>query len=185
MTRALVLLAAGRGRRFGADKLAHVVDGEAMAVRAARAFDGFNFARRIAVCRSAGASVAEGLSALGFTIVINPDVDQGMGRSVALGAAAAIRTDTSAVAIALGDMPFVKRVHVAAMLAKFDEGAALVASTSGGAPGPPALFGCAHFAALLACSGDKGARDLLAGAMLVDADARELRDIDRVADLDG
>jgi len=155
-----------------------------MALRSAGAFGGLAFARRIAVCRSAESPVPEGLRALGFSVVVNPNAEEGMGGSVALGAAAAIGADTSTVMIALADMPFVGREHVAALLARFDGGATLVASTSGGAPSPPALFGRAQFPALLACSGDRGARDLLADAALVTASAEQLRDIDRLADLE-
>jgi len=185
LTRALVLLAAGSGRRFGADKLAHPLNGVPLALCAADAFGGFMFARRIAVCRSGEGPVPEGLRALGLSVVVNSDAEQGMGGSVALGAAAAITRETSAVLIALADMPFVGREHIAALLARFEGGAALVASSSGGAPSPPALFGRAHFPALLACSGDRGARDLLATAELVFARAAELRDVDRPADLEG
>lgn len=154
-----------------------------MALRAAGAFGVFGFARRIAVCRAAQGLVPDALSALGYSVVVNPDPDHGMGRSVALGAAAAIGADTAAVIVALADMPFVGRAHIAALLARFDGGAALVASTYGEAPCPPAIFARAHFPALLVCHGDRGARDLIANAALVYATAAELRDIDRPADL--
>jgi len=54
--------------------------------------------------------------------------------------------------------------------------------TAAGAPTPPACFGRAPFAALMAHEGDRGARGLLAGAPLAIAPTAELRDFDTPAD---
>lgn len=85
-----------------------------------------------------------------------------------------------AVLIALGDMPLIAPSHVERMLDAFDGTA--VASALAGRPQPPALFGRCHFAALARLEGDKGARDLLANARLVEADPVMLSDVDTAAD---
>jgi CTP:molybdopterin cytidylyltransferase MocA len=58
----------------------------------------------------------------------------------------------------------------------------LPCDTAAGALTPPACFGRAPFAVLMAYEGDRGARGLLAGAPLAIAPAAELRDFDTPAD---
>ena len=58
----------------------------------------------------------------------------------------------------------------------------LPCDTAAGALTPPACFGRAPFAVLMAYEGDRGARGLLDGAPLLIAPAAELRDFDTPAD---
>jgi len=90
----------------------------------------------------------------------------------------------AAVLIALADMPRVTAAHVYRMLDAADSADAVVASSDGEKPSPPALFGRGRFDFLLTLDGDAGARDLVkAGRHVVTAPA-ELIDIDTPEDLE-
>jgi molybdenum cofactor cytidylyltransferase len=175
-----ILLAGGLSSRFGPhDKLAAPLGGMPLGLHAARTLATLPFAATIAVARSGGPD----FGACGFMPVVNGDPASGQSGSIRLGLARALVAKPRAVLIALADMPFVTRTHIEALLARLDDDRAIVASIGGRRPGPPALFGAAHFAALAELSGDAGARSLLAGALLVEAPARELVDIDTPGDL--
>ena len=83
-----VLLAAGRGERFGSHKLlASLPDGMPLAVAAARhLIDALPDS--VAVLRPGDEILASLLAAEGLRIVVNPDADHGMGTSLARGVAA-------------------------------------------------------------------------------------------------
>lgn len=173
-----VLLAAGLSRRFGdTDKLAAPYEGKPLALHAADLLAAIPFGRRTAVCRP-GSALVPLLEVRGFTIVLNPAPQRGMGSSLALAAKDASRTASAALMVLLADMPGVTSAHLMRLIAAFGPARDLVASTDGSAPMPPALLGRRHFADLAALAGDTGARALLAGAGLVGAPPAELIDID-------
>lgn len=186
---AAILLAAGASRRFGAqDKLLAPLDGRPLVAHAAATVAGMGFAHLIGVCASEDIAVSALLSSSGFAIARTSADRPGdwpdMAASLARGVAVADRLDVDAVLLCLGDMPFITPAHLAALLAVHaDMPGAITASSDGRNPTPPALFGRGSFAALQAMQGDRGARDLLAQAVLVPASPGLLRDIDRPADL--
>jgi molybdenum cofactor cytidylyltransferase len=171
---ALVLLAAGRGERFGGGKLAADLRGLPLGLHAARLVAGFGFAQLLVVTATGGPDYG----GMGYQVIVNPAPEQGQASSVRLGIATVC---AKACLIALADMPFVTDAHIRALLAGFDGDR--IASSCEGRVMPPALFGAAHYQALMALEGDQGARKLLQGALTVEADARCLADIDTVDDL--
>ena len=174
---ALVLLAAGRARRFGADKLAQDLAGKPVAHHAAAKLAALPFATRIAVCSAA----TPPLRAWGYSVVaLEPD-GAPLSRSIALGVAAAERSGASAILLALADMPLVPLTHFRALVEAF-EGSPL-ATLAGDTPMPPAMFGRASFAALGQLTGDRGARDLIGVADTLPLDRLLALDIDTPADL--
>ncbi len=176
---ALILLAAGQSRRFGAgaSKLDTRVRGLPLGLHAARAVEVVPFARRIAVtARSAIDYAAEG-----FLVIPNDDPVGDMASSLRLGMATAGKA--AAVLVLLADTPNITAAHVGRLLAAGDGPRTIVASTDGGAPRPPALFGEAWFDALSALYGDHGARDLIRSGKLVQASVGELADVDTPDDL--
>jgi molybdenum cofactor cytidylyltransferase len=119
-----------------------------------------------------------------FEVVHNEDPSSGMSQSVKLGVQRAKDEGAQAVLIALADMPRVTAAHIYRMLDAADSADAVVASSDGEKPSPPALFGRDRFDFLLTLDGDAGARDLVkAGRHVVTAPA-ELIDIDTPEDLD-
>lgn len=170
---AVILLAAGRGERFGGGKLAAMLGDRPVAHHAADMLRTIGFARHIAVI-GPDTPALPGWSG----ILLNPPGTP-LSRSLALGVAAA--DDADAVLIALADMPFIGAAHIAAMLRAFDGDR--LASRHAGIAMPPALFGAGAFPALRAQAGDRGAGALLRHAPAIDLPDAAALDIDRPADL--
>ncbi len=180
------VLAAGQSRRFGkADKLAEHLNGLPVGLHIVRTISEVDCADRLVVTASDNHPCAEAWQDHGFTVAVNPKADEGMGTSVAHAAAWAADREADALLICLADMPFVKLGHLEQMIAMFtaDPGQRTIASHSGEAPSPPAIFGKALFPELLQLTGDTGARAILRDARKVSLPASQLADIDTLADL--
>lgn len=185
----VVLLAAGKGLRFGADKRLHTLaSGDAVLLatvkRYAEAFD-----QIVVVIRPGETHVARMLSdALGeraVTIVHAADAHLGMGHSLAAGIQA-IRHWSYAF-VALADMPFVRASTLTALRAAMND-QSIVVPTFDGRPGHPVGFARDYFPALAQLGGDSGARAVIeANRAIVDFRAVDdigvLRDIDRPEDI--
>jgi molybdenum cofactor cytidylyltransferase len=173
---ALILLAAGRGERFGGGKLTATLAGKPVAHHAAAMLRDVPFVTHIAVIGPQTPPLP------GYRTVMLDPPGAPQARSLALGLAAAIEAGAQAVMVALADMPLVPRSHIMAMLAAFDGDR--LASLGPGSPMPPALFGARHFAALAAMEGDRGAGALLRDAPALPLTADAALDIDRPEDLE-
>ncbi|MDB5676398.1 MAG: nucleotidyltransferase family protein [Sphingomonas bacterium] len=171
----VVLLAAGRGERFGGDKLATPFRGRPLGEHAAAMLAALPFAAHIAVT---GPSAVD-LAALGFDCRRAPG-DAPMSVSLKLGIAAAAEGDCDACLIALADMPLVPAAHIRALLAAHD--GALTATLSGDIRMVPALIARSAFPLIAALGGDQGARALLRDAPGVAAPPAWLVDIDTPGD---
>lgn len=181
-----ILLAAGRGSRFGSDKLLHpLADGTPMAVAAAHnlrpACD-----RLIAVLRPGSEVLAGLLAAEDCETVICPDADAGMGHSLALG----VRASAGAAGwiVALADMPFILPSSHQSVADGLCSGASLAASEFDGRRGHPVGFAGQWLDQLSALTGDQGGKSILEAhrqelLLCPVADPGVLRDIDRPADL--
>ena len=178
---ALVLLAAGRSERFGdADKLQEDFLGEPLAFHVVTALEEIPFKVRIAVCSNTDLD----FDSRGYIAVQNGAPEEGMSGSVVLGVAAARALGCAAVVVALADMPRVTATHIYRLFDAADGPEAVVASSNGVHPTPPALFGAGQFDTLLKLEGDAGARDLIRAGRRVIASEAELLDIDRPEDLE-
>ncbi len=179
-TTALILLAAGRSARFGdRDKLAEDYLGKPLAFHVVTAFEDVPFACRIAVTSATHLDFAS----RGYRVIVNDDPGKGQARSVRLGIAEAMARGAAAAVIALADMPRVTAAQIYRLIDDAEDERAVVASSDGVRSSPPALFGAAHFDALMRLSGDRGARDLIARGRHVVTSPAELIDIDTPADL--
>ena len=175
---AVVILAAGRAKRFGSDKLMAPLNGLPVGLHIVQSVADMNFGWRFAIC-AADAPIAEHYVSAGFVVIINADPDQGQARSLHLAVQAVELTKAAALLVLLADMPFITRQHLDAITGN----SVLCASTDGNTPMPPALFPRSMWPDLLSAQGDRGARHLLRGAHLVRAPAAILWDIDVEADL--
>lgn len=101
-----LVLAAGQGRRFGSDKrLARLADGTTLlAASVARAREAFAEVR--VVVRAGDTPASLGLPAQ-RRLVHNLDASLGMGHNLAAGVAAARNSTARAIAVLLGDMPWI------------------------------------------------------------------------------
>lgn len=181
-----ILLAAGFSRRFGGDKrLQPLADGRPMAAVAASNLLAA-CGRVIAVVRSEDKALAGVLEEVGCMVVAAEDATLGMGHSLAAGVAASGHAD--GWLIALADMPRIEAASYRAILAALQGGAAIARPEYGGQPGHPVGFAAEWRKALLALSGDAGARAILQSvpgrvvACPVD-DAGVLFDVDTPMDL--
>ena len=178
----LVLLAAGRSQRMGdlGSKLDEPFLGRALGLHVAVALEDMPFRERVAVVGKAQCDYA----AHGYTTVRNDDPALGLGRSVALGVDCARAHGAQAVVVALADMPRVTATHIWHLLEAADGPDAVVASSDGISPKPPAVFGRNRFDALLALEGDQGARDMVRGGKHVVTTPAELIDVDTPEELE-
>jgi molybdenum cofactor cytidylyltransferase len=187
-----LLLAAGYGRRFGADKLLHpLADGTPVAVAAARALRAA-FPDSIAVLRPDQTALAERLAAEGLRIVTNPESSLGMGHSLAAGVRAS--ADAAGWIVALADMPFIAPATVRQVAdalrdaARAGHAQAIVAPAFGGMRGHPVGFLAGWREALAGLEGDTGAGRILKAnpehlRLLAVDDPGILHDIDTPGDL--
>jgi molybdenum cofactor cytidylyltransferase len=178
---AALLLAAGRSRRFGADKLvAALGDRPVMRWSAETLVQCTD--RTYVVVPPEFASLTSALAGLDVTFVPNAARDEGMGSSIAAGVAA-LPTDAEAVVIALADVPRITAPVVHALVERWRATrAAAVAPRYLDGRGHPVLFDRSCFAALAALAGDSGARSVLeplgASLELIDVCHRAPLDVD-------
>jgi molybdenum cofactor cytidylyltransferase len=181
-----VLLAAGSSARFGTNKLlVPLADGTPLGVAAARRLRAA-VARCVAVVRPGDSELVSLLRAEQLQIVECARAQDGMGASLACGISAC--ADADAWLIALADMPFVLPDTIARVAAALRAGATLAAPIFQGRRGHPVGFARRFAPSLLALSGDRGARILLAqyDAQLTRVacdDPGILRDVDTPADI--
>ena len=172
---AVLLLAAGRGERFGGGKLAAILAGKPLVHHTADRLLAIPFSGHFAVIGPDTPPLP------GYQSILLDPPGAPQSRSLALGIAAVQTSGASAVLIALADMPLVPGSHFEAMLAQF--GGDRLASLGPDSVMPPALFGARHFRALATLSGDRGAGSLLRDAPTVPLPDHTALDIDRPDDL--
>lgn len=178
---ALILLAAGRSERFGdLDKLEQPFLNKPLAFHVVTAFEDIPFKTRFVVKNGTDLDFA----ARGYRVIHNDTPEIGMSRSVKLGVEQAQKEGAEAVLIALADMPRVTASHVYHLLETMHGLDAVVASSDGIHPCPPAVFGAGQFEALLQLEGDEGARAMVRSGRHVVAPEGELLDIDTPEDLE-
>lgn len=188
-----VLLAAGRGVRFGGAKLlaplpraSHGVSagtpiGAASALHLVSALSDV-----VAVVRPRDSMLEPALAATGARVVTCERADEGMGTSLACGVRACEEAD--AWIVALGDMPWIAPATIAAVAAALRAGAEIVAPACGGQRGHPVGFAKPYGPVLLQLNGDEGARSIVRARQWVVRqidvdDPGILGDVDRVEDL--
>lgn len=177
----LVLLAAGQSKRFGdQNKLELDFLGKPVGLHVVTALENMPFRERIVVTDGCTLDFA----GRDFTVVHNPDPSTGMAGSVKLGIECAKERGAEAVLIALADMPRVTSSHIYHLLDAAEGPEAVVASSDGVQPRPPALFGKNRFDYLLTLEGDMGARELVRAGKHVVTTPAELIDIDTPEDLE-
>ena len=175
----LILLAAGRSSRFaGGNKLEAEFLGKPVGLHVVTALEDIPFKARFVV--RDGCS----LDFDGYQVIHNTRVEEGMSHSVRIGVEHAKQAGAQAVLIALADMPRVTATHIYRLLDAADSSDAVVASSDGTQPRPPALFGSSQFDFLLTLEGDEGARELVRGGKHVVTAPAELIDIDTPEDLE-
>jgi len=182
----ILLLAAGRGHRFGSDKRAARLPDSGTTLLETTLGRARASGMPVHVClRTEDQALADALSQEAVTIRVCQRAQQGMGATLAEAVAGIEGWD--AALIALADMPWVAATTYRA-LAQACRREAITVPRYRGRRGNPVCFGAAWFRALLQCGGDDGARDLLLAnpraIIYLDVDdAGILKDVDQPADL--
>lgn len=182
-----ILLAAGRSRRFGADKLLQAAcDGRSVAESAAiKLFAACD--RTLAVVGpQSSEDLIERLREVGIEVVEAARAELGMGATLAAG----VSTSPQAAGwvVALADMPAIRPASIAGVVEALRCGASIAAPVHRGRRGHPVGFAAQWFDDLIGLAGDSGARDVLDAhadrVHRIDVDdPGVLFDIDTAADL--
>lgn len=155
-----VLLAAGRGHRFGRDKRLVPVGEQGRPM--------FNLAlerllgavdRVVAVLRPGDERLASWVREQGAQAVVCARAERGIGASLACGVGAAPYADGWLIAMA--DMPGIKTKTIRLLAEGLRQGDAIVAPYLGTRRGHPVGFSRRYYDRLVALDGDQGARQLL------------------------
>ncbi|MEO6340162.1 MAG: NTP transferase domain-containing protein [Caulobacteraceae bacterium] len=190
-----LVLAAGRGARFGGGKLlATYRDGLVIEGAVAAAFAA-PVSRVTLTVGCDGSAVAAAAQAYAertgqserLQVVEAADWADGMAASLKRGIAA-LAPETRGVFVFLGDMPRIPATISQGLAEALECGAAAAIPTFQGRRGHPVLLGVELFSAIASLSGDQGARPIIEGlgARLVEVEADDdgvLFDIDAPQDL--
>ena len=171
----VAVLAAGRGTRFGGAKLEAACAGKPLGRWVLDAVASAGLAPGLIVSGPDGLSFAHG-----WTQVINPDPDAGLGASLAVAAQLALARGAVSLLVLLADMPLVTPADLRALAAA--EGLAATRYPEG-RPGVPARLDAATMHEAAELTGDRGAGPLLIRATLLDLPPHALRDVDTPEDL--
>jgi molybdenum cofactor cytidylyltransferase len=180
-----ILLAAGKGTRFGSQKLlARLSDGRY--VVEASAANLLAAVGRVIAVTGRDERLMRVLDDCGCQVVVNERAAEGMGTSIGAGVGASLAAD--GWIIALGDMPFIQPTTVEKIKLTLVEGAAIVVPTHEGKRGHPVGFARQYGDALSLLEGDAGAKKIIDAniglAQMVEVgDTGIFADIDVVADL--
>jgi molybdenum cofactor cytidylyltransferase len=153
-----LLMCGGMASRFGSDKLAAMLDGEPLAAHGARHLLA-GLGNALAVLPPEAPRLRAILEGAGCEVLESIDCARGLGSSIAAGVAASAGADGWIVA--LGDMPRIRPLTIAAVAARLGKGAHIVAPILGAVRGHPVGFGRTLKGPLLALDGDDGAKALL------------------------
>lgn len=183
-----LVLAAGRGKRFGSDKrLARLPSGQTvLAATVARVLTGFDQVH--VVLRPDDDPQHLGLDNR-VALIHAEHTDEGMGVSLAAGIAALEASPAVAVAVLLGDMPWIDSRTLRQLCAQADSERILM-PLHHGQRGHPVIFGRRFWPALLRANGDQGGRQVIgdnpqACVRIEVDDPGVVRDIDLPGDLAG
>lgn len=175
-----VVMAAGSAERFGANKLAAVLDGKSMLERALEAVPADRLA---AVCVVTQYDEAEALARrFGFRCLRNDRPGLGVSHTIRLGTEA-LAGKCRAIVYQVADQPCLRRESVAALVdfyrAHPDN---IVGMAHGGVRGNPCVFPARFFPELCALTGDTGGSAVIRRhaeeLLLFEVDGRELFDVD-------
>jgi len=178
-----ILLAAGFSRRFGSNKLLHVIDGQPMIAHASLALKPCD---RIVAIVQKNQALRSVLNGLRVECLENPQPERGIGYSIACAVSAT--PNSSGWCLLPADMPFVKATTTRQLVDTLRSGATLAAPVFQQQRGHPVGFGERFFSALTKLDGDIGARSLIAQhqdqlVMLATEDKGAIMDVDSIRDL--
>jgi molybdenum cofactor cytidylyltransferase len=181
-----VVLAAGRGSRFGATKQLAVVEGLPLVAHAVRAAHAAGIGRVLVVVGHDGEAVMAGARRGGEVVeVVNPDHAAGQSTSLRAGLEAATAEGAEVAVVLLADQPGVDPSVVRAVAGAVTGPVEAARARYEDGPGHPVALAHGVWRRAAAVTGDRGARDLLAELALVEVEVpgRVPVDVDAPEDL--
>ena len=187
---AVVVMAAGKGSRFGGNKLEAEVEGQPMYRYPLQLMEGFPTMEKVIVTGSP--TIAKEAKERGFSVVENHEPERGISHTLQLGLGKVLeqRPDVQGVMFLVADQPWLKVPTIFSMLRKAAASGEekIICVSDGVKQGNPVLWKRRYFPELMALEGDTGGKSLKADyasqVICVKADPKELQDIDRAGDLD-
>jgi molybdenum cofactor cytidylyltransferase len=181
-----VVLAAGRGTRFGATKQLATVEGLPLVAHAVRAAHAAGIGRVLVVVGHDAATVVGGARRGGEVVeVVNPDHAAGQSTSLRAGLAAASAEGAAVAVVLLADQPGVDPSVIRAVAGAVEGEVEAARARYEDGPGHPVALARSVWGRAAAVTGDRGARDLLAELDLVEVEVegRVPMDVDAPEDL--
>lgn len=161
---AALILAAGASTRLGQPKQLLRLGGESLLRRTARLAIAARCAPVFVVLGYAAERMRPELDGLSATVIVNEQWTEGMGSSLRCGIAALTQSHPPphAVLLLVCDQPRLTAEHLQTLLHRHETGSSpITASFYAQRDGVPAVLAASLFPGLLACTGDRGARDLI------------------------
>jgi len=156
-----VVLAAGRSRRFGANKQLQVLNGQPLVRHAAALARAVCGKTTLLIVGHEWRRVVAAADQQCQFVAINEDYGDGIGTSIAVAAKSLAHT-ADCMLILLADQPLISEDHLNALLSAWSgDDQEIVATAFAGTQGPPVLMPRAAFSELAMLEGDTGARKLL------------------------
>lgn len=174
----VVVLGAGRGERFGGDKLDAPCAGKPLGRWVLDTVMHAGLTPGTVVVGPGGAHFAD--TSAGWKVLVNPHPETGLGASLALAARAAIARGDKTLLVLLADMPLVTPEYLRELAATRPPAATCQSDDHAGVP---ALLDRRVIEKAAILTGDRGAGPLLEGATLLDPPMGMLRDVDTADDL--
>lgn len=182
-----IVLAAGKGQRFGGDKLLTLVPPNQYPMGLQSALNISPFVSQVlCITRPSDTRLASALQQHSFTCLPNPDFKTGMASSIAAGVSAT--PDDHNLLIVLGDMPFISTKQYQNFFDFIAQDPQHICRPFyQQQPGHPVFFPKQYRALLMNLSGDQGAQSVLQENMVrkfAVAHTGFCKDVDCISDLD-
>jgi molybdenum cofactor cytidylyltransferase len=154
-----LILAAGKGRRFGGAKQLADLKGRPLLEHSIRAMTASPVGRVVVVLGAGAEDVIAQVDLHGAEPIVCERWEEGQSASLAFGLGEL--SDCDAVVVTLGDLPNLSTNAIRRVIAARGDGVEAVRATYAGEPGHPVLLERELFERLRDVSGDHGARNLL------------------------
>jgi molybdenum cofactor cytidylyltransferase len=180
-----LILAAGKGSRFGGHKQLAELDGRPLLEHAILAMTASPVGRVVVVLGAGAESVIARVDFHGAEPILCERWEEGQSASLACGLAEL--PDCEAVVVTLGDLPHLSTNAIRRVVAARGEGIEAVRATYSGEPGHPVLLERELIERLRDVTGDHGARNLLLSVSPGEVPCDDLgggEDVDTPAQLD-